>query len=200
MLGTVRLFGHEFDLPGWRMAIVQVLLATVDVAVTASIFYALLPVSPGLTWLRFLGVYVASYTAGLAANLPGGIGVFDTAMLLGLSPWLDPPQILGAIVVFRLLLLHHPAVPRRLAVRGQRDAAAWRRDGAPARAGRSAGAAPTGWTEPDFAVATVTGTVALCGTLLLGVGLLAPPANYLLDRSGFRRRRDQCRPGISCRR
>src|SRR5205807_3125086 len=81
----------------------QVLLATLDVAVTASIFYALLPASSGLSWLRFLGVYVASYTAGLAANLPGGIGVFDTAMLLGLSPWLDPPQILGAIVVFRLL-------------------------------------------------------------------------------------------------
>ena len=103
VVGRVRLFGHEFDLPGWRMAIVQVLLATLDVAITASIFYALLPDSPGLTWLRFLGVYVASYTAGLAANLPGGIGVFDTAMLLGLSPWLDPPQILGAIVVFRLL-------------------------------------------------------------------------------------------------
>ena len=83
VLGTVRLFGHVIDLPGWRMAIVQVLLATVDVAITATIFYALLPDAPGLTWLIFLGVYVASYTAGLAANLPGGIGVFDTAMLFG---------------------------------------------------------------------------------------------------------------------
>src|SRR6202020_407555 len=73
ILGTVRLFGHEISLPGWRMAIVQVVLATVDVAITASIFYALLPTSPHLTWPIFLGVYVAAYTAGLAANLPGGI-------------------------------------------------------------------------------------------------------------------------------
>lgn len=102
MLGTIRLFGHAIELPGWRMALVQVVLATVDVAVTAAIFYALLPAVPGLTFLRFLGVYVASYTAGLAANIPGGIGVFDTAMLLGLAPWLEPPQIVGAIVVFRL--------------------------------------------------------------------------------------------------
>jgi uncharacterized membrane protein YbhN (UPF0104 family) len=102
VLGTVKLFGHAVELPGWRMAILQVLLATVDVAVTAAIFYALLPPTPGLTFLRFLGVYVASYTAGLAANIPGGIGVFDTAMLLGLAPWLTPPQIVGAIVVFRL--------------------------------------------------------------------------------------------------
>ncbi len=39
-----------------------------------------------LTCLRFLAVYLASYTAGLAANVPGGLGVFDTAMLLGLKP------------------------------------------------------------------------------------------------------------------
>ena len=50
----------------------------------------------------FLGVYVASYTAGLLTNMPGGIGVFDTAMLLGLRPYLDAPRIVGAIVVFRL--------------------------------------------------------------------------------------------------
>src|SRR6202012_2067110 len=92
----VRILGHEIELPGWRMAVVQVLLATGDVAVTAPIFFALLPPAPGLTWLIFLGVYVASYTAGLAANLPGGIGVFDTAILFGLEPYLSPPHIVGA--------------------------------------------------------------------------------------------------------
>src|SRR6185437_12388997 len=55
VFGTVRMFGHMVELPGWRMAIVQVVLATADVAVTASIFYALLPEATGLTWLRFLG-------------------------------------------------------------------------------------------------------------------------------------------------
>src|SRR6185437_5948402 len=69
ILGSVRLFGFEIVLPGWRMAVLQVVLATVDVAITASIFYALLPPTPNLTWVIFLGVYVASYTAGLAANL-----------------------------------------------------------------------------------------------------------------------------------
>src|SRR4051812_44624197 len=60
VLGSVRLYGHEIGLPGWRMAIVQVVLATVDVAITASIFYALLPATPNLTFPIFLGVYVAS--------------------------------------------------------------------------------------------------------------------------------------------
>ena len=102
VFGRMNVLGHDIELPGWRMAIVQVLLATIDVAVTATIFYALLPHEPNLSWLIFLGVYVASYTAGLAANLPGGIGVFDTAMLFGLQSYVGAPHIIGAILVFRL--------------------------------------------------------------------------------------------------
>jgi uncharacterized membrane protein YbhN (UPF0104 family) len=97
-----RLFGHMIELPGWRMAILQVFLATVDVAVTATIFHALLPTNNELDWVVFLGVYLAAYTGGLAANLPGGIGVFDTAMLIGLEPYVEVPNIIAAIVVFRL--------------------------------------------------------------------------------------------------
>ncbi|MFM9745977.1 hypothetical protein ACKI2C_51345, partial [Streptomyces brasiliscabiei] len=51
VLGTFRVFGHDVELPGLRMALLQVLLATADVAVTAAIFYALLPDAPGLTYL-----------------------------------------------------------------------------------------------------------------------------------------------------
>jgi phosphatidylglycerol lysyltransferase len=74
----------------------------VDVAVTAMIFYALLPAAPGLTFLRFLGIYIASYLAGIAASLPGGIGVFDTAIIIGLQPWLSAPEVIGSLLVFRL--------------------------------------------------------------------------------------------------
>jgi uncharacterized membrane protein YbhN (UPF0104 family) len=174
VLGSARLFGYEVGLPGWRMAIVQVVLATVDVAITASIFYALLPNAPHLTWPIFLGVYVASYTAGLAANLPGGIGVFDTAILLGLSPYLSAPQIVGAIVVFRL---YYYIIPLFLAgflftgneilLRGSVLLRRAERFGALAR-----------WSEPDFAVASATGLVAMSGVMLLCVGVLAPQSDF----------------------
>jgi uncharacterized membrane protein YbhN (UPF0104 family) len=165
------LFGHEMDLPGWRMAILQVLLATVDVAVTAAIVYTLLPSAPGLTYLRFLGIYVASYTAGLAANIPGGIGVFDTAMLVGLSPYLQPPQILGAIVVFRL---YYYIIPLFLAgglfagneimLRGRSVLRP-----VPDRPGLPP---VSRWSEPDFVVAAITGAVSICGALLLCLGVV----------------------------
>nr|WP_294544940.1 phosphatidylglycerol lysyltransferase domain-containing protein [uncultured Rhodopila sp.] len=178
VLGHIRMFGNQIQLPGWRMAIVQVLLATVDVAVTATIFYALLPKANGLTWLIFLGVYVASYTAGLAANLPGGIGVFDTAMLFGLAPYMDAPPIVGAILVFRL---YYYIIPLFLAgslfagneilLRGGGLLKYFGSGSAPVQAiGR--------WSEPDFAVTAATGAVGLCGALMLCLGVLAPQTDF----------------------
>ena len=172
-VGTVRLFGQEVTLPDWRMAIVQVTLATVDVAVTAAIFYALLPETPGLSYVRFLGVYVASYTAGLAANLPGGLGVFDTAMLLGLSPYLQAPQILGAIVVFRLYYYIIPLFLAGFLFAGNelllRGGALTKSDAL------SRGAqALSRLGERSFAVGAATGAVALSGALLMIAGVLDP--------------------------
>jgi phosphatidylglycerol lysyltransferase len=175
--GTIRLFGHTAELPHWRMSLLQVALATVDVAVTASIFYALLPASHGLTWLRFVGVYLACYSAGLMANLPGGLGVFDGAMLIGLQPWLDAPHVLGAIVVFRLFYYVIPLflagslfAGNELLIRGE---SFWRR-----LRGRPAVGAVVSWAEPDFTVAALTGAVTLCGVLLLALGELVPRPTF----------------------
>ncbi len=177
VVGKVNILGHVIELPGWRMAIIQVILATVDVAVTATIFYALLPHANGLTWLIFLGVYVASYTAGLAANLPGGIGVFDTAMLFGLEPYMDAPYIVGAILVFRLYYYVIPLfvagfmfAGNEIILRGGSLFRYFRRLPPVDAVGR--------WSEPDFAVTAVTSAVALCGVLLLVLGVLAPQTDF----------------------
>ena len=159
------------------MAILQVLLATADVATTSSIVYALLPPAPELTYLRLLGVYLASYCAGVAANVPGGLGVFDTAMLIGLSPYLPPPPIVGAILVFRLCYYIIPLflagglfAGNELLLRGK---------GVLSRAAQLSGVQAIGrWSEPDFVVAASTGIVALCGALLLSLGVLAPETDF----------------------
>lgn len=178
MVGQVNIFGHEIVLPGWRMAIVQVLLATVDVAVTATIFYALVPKSPGLTWMVFLGIYVASYTAGLAANLPGGIGVFDSAMLFGLEPFTSAPHIVGAILIFRL---YYYIIPLFLAgsLFAGNEILLRGRGLLHHSFGRIVpGNAIARWSEPDFAIAAATSAVGLCGILMLCLGVLAPPTDF----------------------
>jgi uncharacterized membrane protein YbhN (UPF0104 family) len=169
---VLKLRGREIELPGWRMALAQVALATADVSLTASIFYALLPHAHGLTWMRFLAVYLGSYAAGLVSNVPGGLGVFDTAMLLGLQEvHLPPPVVLGAIAVFRL---YYYVVPLFLA--GALFA------GNEVFLGRKRLAEPAPgqarWSEPDFAVAASTGGVAICGAMLLSIGVLDTHPDY----------------------
>ena len=65
-----------------------------------------LPAAAGRAWARPSCASSASTSPptrpGSPPTCPGGLGVFDTAMLLGLEPYLEAPQILGAIVVFRL--------------------------------------------------------------------------------------------------
>jgi glycosyltransferase 2 family protein len=169
--GTFRVRGHRVALPDFRLALMQVALAAADAAAAATILWVLLPEAPGLGWLLFVGIYLASYSAGLAANLPGGLGVFDTALLFGLSPFLPAPRIIAAIAVFRL---YYYVIPLFLA--GALFAAnemllrgVW-------AFGRGATARGPRWSEPDFAAAAASGAVALSGVLLLGLGVLAPHA------------------------
>ncbi|MGH7122671.1 MAG: lysylphosphatidylglycerol synthetase family protein, partial [Acetobacteraceae bacterium] len=156
------IFKHEIALPGLRMALAQVALATVDLAFTAAIFHVLLAGAHGLTFFHFLAIYLTAYAAGLATNLPGGIGVFDSGMLLGLAPFLSTPRILGALAVFRLCYYILPLfvagslfVGHELLLHRKRP---------------SAGA--LGETAP--AVAAASAAVALSGVLLLSLAMLEP--------------------------
>jgi len=162
----VMVFRTPVPLPGPRMATAQVTLASVDVAITAMIFYWLLPDAPGLTFLVFLAVYVTAYTAAMASHVPGGIGVFDTAILVGLGPFLPPATIVGALLVFRLLYYILPlflagglfaaneVLIRRVAV-----------SRALVQASR--------WGDP-FVVPVLAAAVTLAGLMMLFLGSLPP--------------------------
>ncbi|HYF06022.1 MAG TPA: phosphatidylglycerol lysyltransferase domain-containing protein [Acetobacteraceae bacterium] len=175
------LFGHRVDLPGMRMAVAQTALASADVAVTGLIFYTLLPPTEGLTFLHFLGIYVVAFTAGLAANVPGGIGVFDGAMMLGLSAFLPAPQVVGALLLFRL---YYYIIP--LFVAGALFAAfelGQRRNLIPAFE-------PEQRVAMTFEVPVLSGLTSLAAVTLIFIGALPPKASMLegfleiLDEAG----------------
>ena len=167
---TLRVFGRRVELPGFKIAVAQVLVAATDVMLGASVMYWLLPPSPLLDFWRFLAIYLACYAAGLITNLPGGIGVFDTAILLSLSRLMPPPIAAGAILVFRLYYYIIPLFLAGILFTGNevmlRSRALLRRPSGGPR-----------FSEPDFAAATATSAVAVCGLLLLSLPLigLQPP-------------------------
>lgn len=105
--------GHAVEIPRTRIAFSQIFVSAADMAATALIAYAVLPPLPHdahFGFGTFLAIYIASYTAGLLASVPGGLGVFDGAMLFALQPYLPVAKIMSAILIFRLFYYILPLV------------------------------------------------------------------------------------------
>ncbi|MBR0672867.1 lysylphosphatidylglycerol synthetase family protein [Roseomonas soli] len=165
-----RLFGHQIDLPGFRMALAQTLLASADVGVTAMIFWALLPPAEGLTFLHFLGIYIAALSAGIVANVPGGIGVFDGAILFGLAGYMPTPEAIGALLLFRLLYYIVPLFLAGVLFAGFEVS---QRRHILDRIGPERGVAIS------FEVSAVAGLTAIAAVTLIFIGALPPKPNLL---------------------
>ncbi|XOV86588.1 MAG: bifunctional lysylphosphatidylglycerol flippase/synthetase MprF [Pseudomonadota bacterium] len=102
-LNTQLLFGSwRFALPGFRIAVQQVLVASLDLMSAAAVLYVLLPAGHDVSYPVLLGAYVIAICLGLVSSLPGGIGVFEGMMLL-LLPTFPTAELLAAVLVYRLI-------------------------------------------------------------------------------------------------
>ncbi len=106
---AVTLLGRRIALPGGRIALAQILLSCLDISCACAILHAVLPAVPGLTYTHTLSLYLGAFAAGVLSGLPGGVGVFDSVLLLGLSAYLPAAEVLGAILLFRVMYFLTPA-------------------------------------------------------------------------------------------
>jgi phosphatidylglycerol lysyltransferase len=102
-VGPLRLRNFELWVPGPQTTAAQLLLSIVDWLMASLCLYVLLPKSSQLSFFIFLGSYLLAVLAGLVSYLPGGLGVFETAMVLLLRQYLPGDQILGSIFVYRII-------------------------------------------------------------------------------------------------
>ncbi len=117
-VAVLRVFGRQLTLPGWRLALAQAVLGFADTATSGAILYTVLPDTPGLSYPHVLGIYLAAFAGGIFSGLPGGVGVFDSVLLLGLSDYLPPATALGAILLFRVMYFLAPACAAALCYAG----------------------------------------------------------------------------------
>lgn len=113
--------GIELPLPGLRLAIGQVVLSCLDWGLAAAAMYALLPDHAGLDYPQFLAVFLLAQLAGVASQVPGGLGVLEATilyLLTRLSPATPVPQILGALVAFRGIYYFAPLLLASLGLAG----------------------------------------------------------------------------------
>lgn len=76
----------------------------------AAAFYVLLPASASVSRSSFFGAYLLAQIAGVVSNVPGGLGVFETVMLLLLSSFISSATILGALLVYRGIYYFLPLI------------------------------------------------------------------------------------------
>ena len=89
-------------LPGGPLTLLQIVIGIVDLGFCALAMYVLVPDEPNLGFVVVAVIFVSATLLGFASHSPGGLGVFDAAMLVGL--WqMDREELLAGMLLFRVL-------------------------------------------------------------------------------------------------
>lgn len=94
--------GWHVTLPAGRLTLLQIGIGIVDLGFCALAMYMLTPAQPYIDFLTLAVVFISATLLGFASHSPGGLGVFDAAMLVGLSQF-DREQLIAGLLLFRML-------------------------------------------------------------------------------------------------
>ena len=89
-------------LPGGPLTLLQIVIGIIDLGFCALAMYVLVPNDPHIGFITLAVIFVSATLLGFASHSPGGIGVFDAAMLVALWQF-DKEELLAGLLLFRLL-------------------------------------------------------------------------------------------------
>jgi uncharacterized membrane protein YbhN (UPF0104 family) len=92
----------EVTLPRGPLTLLQIVIGIVDLAFCAFAMYMLVPEDPHIGFIELSVIFVAATLLGFASHSPGGLGVFDAAMLVALWQY-DKEDLFAGLLLFRLL-------------------------------------------------------------------------------------------------
>lgn len=111
----IRILGWTFLLPSARSALLQIVIGTVDIGLAAAALYVLLPADIAPGFAAFLLLFVAAILASVISHAPGGLGVLEATILLGLGAG-SRPDVVASLVLFRLVYYALPFLLAALAL------------------------------------------------------------------------------------
>jgi phosphatidylglycerol lysyltransferase len=112
-----RVAGWQFTLPSPRLAVAQILVGAVDWILAGSVLYVLLPASASVSLLHLLGIFLLAQIVSLISHVPGGLGVFETLVLVMLRG-VPPDALAGILLVYRGIYYLLPLVVATLLLGG----------------------------------------------------------------------------------
>jgi glycosyltransferase 2 family protein len=109
----------KVQLPSGPLTLLQIVIGIVDLGFCSLAMYVLVPNQPDLGFVTIAVVFVSATLLGFASHSPGGLGVFDAAMLIALWQY-DKEELLAGLLIFRLLYYIAPFA-LALAILGVRE-------------------------------------------------------------------------------
>jgi phosphatidylglycerol lysyltransferase len=105
----LNLFGWRLPMPGGRSAVAQILIGAIDIAAACAALYLLLPADVAPSFVAFLIVFVVGILFSVISHAPGGLGVMEATILVGLGA-VGRSDVLAALLVFRIVYYLLPLV------------------------------------------------------------------------------------------
>jgi phosphatidylglycerol lysyltransferase len=114
---TVSVGRLSIRLPDSRTSSQQFLITALDVAASASVLYVLLPQTE-IGWPSFLAIYATAVGLGVLSHVPAGLGVFETVIVAALGNTVSLDEVLGSLVLYRVIYHVLPLLIATLVVIG----------------------------------------------------------------------------------
>ena len=98
----IRLGRISIESPTRKFLCLQLVLVGIDVAGAALALFVLLP-PIHIGFIAFLAVYTIALSLGVIGHTPGGLGVFETAMVFALGGTVPPEAAVAALLAYRAI-------------------------------------------------------------------------------------------------
>ncbi|MFA7167577.1 MAG: bifunctional lysylphosphatidylglycerol flippase/synthetase MprF [Sphaerochaetaceae bacterium] len=97
----------SLDFPPFSIASRQILVSVSDWLLAASVFYVLLP-SGKPAFAVCVGIFIMAQLVGAVSHVPGGIGVFESMIMISLSPFIRSDLLFGTLITYRGIYYFSP--------------------------------------------------------------------------------------------
>lgn len=104
----IKLFNKwTITFPNIKITLWQMLLATADWVIASCTLFVLLPAGE-IPYITLLQIFLVAQMLGILSQVPGGMGVFETAIVMMLPEATQSSYVMGALLAYRAIFYFFP--------------------------------------------------------------------------------------------
>ena len=119
---AIRIWKWHIDLPTPAISMAAVLISALDWALAGAVLFVIFPADTGLDVFQVIAIVMMAHIVAVLSTVPGGLGVFETVVILLLPPTVPKAEALSALIAFRTIFYLIPFLVAILVFAGQQVA------------------------------------------------------------------------------